>query len=321
LKHLWIERPERSVRTGFAVNRLDRLSERRDDGAFIDELRCSEGARSLVFAGEVPVLKRRGDAFEPLFTFAEVDGLGIAAEQVFLGHDSTRPFFATLLETQTPEPAQGHRDIVMIDLRSVAMQGLVTPDVLGAFGQAKSLLYWHSRHRFCSNCGAPNRMVAAGWRRVCDVCEAQHFPRTDPVVIMLVVSGNDCLLGRQPGFPAGMYSCLAGFVEAGETCEDAVRREVFEEAGIATGRIAYVASQPWPFPASLMIGCFAEALARELSIDTRELDDARWFSQDEVRLMLARAHPAGVVTPPKLAIAHLLLQEWIAGEIGLNPPR
>ena len=136
---------------------------------------------------------------------------------------------------------------------------------------------WHARHRFCANCGAPSRILAGGWRRGCDVCGAQHFPRTDPVVIMLVVDGDACLFGRGAAFAPKMYSCLAGFMEPGETVEDAVRREVAEEVGVGVGRVDYLASQPWPFPNSLMIGCIAEALTRELSLDDRELEDARWF--------------------------------------------
>jgi NAD+ diphosphatase len=315
LKHLLIDRPERSARIGFAANRLNRLSDRRDDPAFIDLLRRSEDARSLVLASEVPILKFTGDEYEALFTFAEVKALGSPREEAFLGQDGNCPLFATLIEDEAPENAQGRDDIVKLDLRSIATQGLLAPGLLGALAQAKSVMHWHSRHRFCSNCGAPSRVTAAGWRRTCDVCKAHHFPRTDPVVIMMVVDGDNCLLGRPLGSPANMYTCLAGFIEAGETCEDAVRREIYEETGIIAGRVDYVASQPWPFPASLMIGCVAQAESRAVAIDRRELEDARWFNREEVALMLAKAHPAGLISPPRLAIANHLIEAWTLREI------
>ena len=175
---------------------------------------------------------------------------------------------------------------------------------------AKALMHWHARHRFCSNCGAPTEVAVAGWRRDCPVCKAMHFPRTDPVVIMLAVDGDACLLGRQPRFPKGMYSALAGFVEPGETIEAAVRREIREEAGVACGAVQYFASQPWPFPASLMIGCFAEAESRSLEVDRVELEDARWFSRDEAIALLERRHPDGLTAPTPMAIAHHLLKRW-----------
>jgi NAD+ diphosphatase len=190
---------------------------------------------------------------------------------------------------------------------------LLPPEELGPLGEAKSLLYWHQRHRFCSACGAPSRMAAGGWRRECDACAAQHFPRTDPVVIMLAVRGDACLLGRQARFVPGMYSCLAGFVEPGETIEEAVRRETREEAGIGIGRVDYLCSQPWPFPSSLMIGCLAEALDEALAIDRQELEDARWFGRTEAALILAGKHPDGLICPPPIAIAHHLLGAFVTG--------
>lgn len=315
------------MRTGFANNRLDRLAERRDDAPFIAALKQSQTARSFVFAGDTPILKGLANHYDPLFSFAEIEALGTARETAFLGsaaflgnatflgNDGERAIFATLVESEAPENGQGRDDLAMLDLRSIASQGLLPADLLGALAQAKSLMHWHSRHRFCSNCGAPSTATAAGWRRTCPTCKAQHFPRTDPVVIMIVVNGGHCLLGRQPGFPPGMFSCLAGFVEGGETCEDAVRRETREEAGIIVGRVDYIASQPWPFPASLMIGCVAEAQTHEIVIDGKEIEDARWFSREEAGLMLARAHPEGLTCPPKLAIANLLIESWVLGEI------
>jgi NAD+ diphosphatase len=155
-------------------------------------------------------------------------------------------------------------------------------------------------------------MKIGGYRRDCPACGAQHFPRTDPVAIMLTVHGDRCLLGRQRRFLPGMYSCLAGFIEPGETIEDAVRRETREESGILVGRVDYRASQPWPFPASLMIGCVAEALTTEITRDDEELEDCRWFDRDEVRRMFAGDHPDGLLPPNRIAIAHHLLRGFIA---------
>jgi NAD+ diphosphatase len=157
-------------------------------------------------------------------------------------------------------------------------------------------------------------MKEGGWKRECPSCKAEHFPRTDPVVIMLVASGDKCLLGRQKHFPPGMYSCLAGFVEAAETIEDAVRREILEESGIRCVDVRYYMTQPWPYPSSLMIGCSARALNEDIVVDHTELEDARWFDRDEARLMLARTHPDGLAGPHPFAIAHHLLGRWVHGK-------
>jgi NAD+ diphosphatase len=311
---------ERSALTGFAINRLDRMAERRDEADLISSLAADSAARTVVFAGDVPILKQDGPAFDPLFTLAEAAALGREREVAFLGRvnepGAEHGVFARLVETDLSEATLSAAQLAAIDLRTLAMRGLLPPETLGILAQAKSLLYWHARHRFCSNCGVPTKPVSAGWRRDCGACGTQHFPRTDPVVIMLVVQGEQCLLGRQEKFPPGMYSCLAGFVEGGETLENAVRREVLEEAGLTTGRVSYVASQPWPFPSSLMIGCCAEATSSAVTIDRKELEDARWFSRSEVEMMFAKTHPDGLFCPPKLAIANLLLWSWARGEIG-----
>jgi len=307
-------RSDRSALTGFAINPLDRQSDRREHADFIAALRAAETTRHLVLASDIPVLKRVGDGHDPLFTEAELAALGSAAETAYLGSHDGVALFATVIEDEAPEPAQARDDLVKIDLRSVATQGLVTAEILGAFGQAKSLMYWHARHRYCPNCGTLTSVTCSGWRRECDNCASHHFPRVDPVVIMLVTRGDTCLLGRQARFPQGMYSCLPGFVEPGETLEDAVRREVKEEAGIAVGRVDYLACQPWPFPASLMVGCTAVALDADLTVDSGELEHARWFSRDEVAGMLRKAHPDGLTCPPKLAIANTLMAAWVFDE-------
>jgi NAD+ diphosphatase len=179
------------------------------------------------------------------------------------------------------------------------------------FAAALSLARWHVRHRFCANCGHSSDIVRGGWSRRCPQCSAEHFPRVDPVVIMLAEHEDNVLLGRQPHYPAGRYSALAGFVEVGESIEDAVAREVKEEAGIDVRDVRYVASQPWPFPSSLMIACRAQALGTDLTIDTMELEDARWFSRDEVQAAISGEEGAAFQPPPRTAIARTLLEEWL----------
>ncbi|CUH75264.1 NAD(+) diphosphatase [Tropicibacter naphthalenivorans] len=179
---------------------------------------------------------------------------------------------------------------------------------------AKGIFGWHATHGFCAKCGAASEVHQAGWERICPDCGAHHFPRTDPVVIMLITHGNRCLIGRSPGWPEGMYSCLAGFVEPGETIEAAVRREVFEEAGIKVGAVRYLASQPWVFPSSLMFGCHGEALSDAIQIDPNELEDAIWVTREEVADAYAGNRP-GLLPARKGAIAHFLLRNWLADRL------
>jgi NAD+ diphosphatase len=178
---------------------------------------------------------------------------------------------------------------------------------------AKSIVTWHQRHGYCANCGTRTAMKEGGWKRDCPNCRTEHFPRTDPVVIMLVTSEEKVLLGRQKQFPPGMYSCLAGFVEVAETIEDAVRREIFEESGIRCTDVDYYMTQPWPYPSSLMIGCTARAINEDIVVDRAELEDARWFNRTEATLMLKRQHPDGLAGPHPFAIAHHLLGSWVHG--------
>ena len=179
---------------------------------------------------------------------------------------------------------------------------------------AKAVMGWHLSHRFCARCGEQSALAMGGWQRDCAACGGHHFPRTDPVVIMLITHGNSVLVGRSPGWPEGMYSLLAGFVEPGETIEAAVRREVFEEAGVRVGAVSYLASQPWPFPASLMLGCAGEALGKELTIDPVEIEDAMWVTREDMALAFSGAHPK-ILPARKGAIAHFLLEAWLADRL------
>ena len=302
-------------RLGYTSSRIERAAERRPDAAALAALLHDSSAATYVVGGDLIIMKKGSPVNEPLFTPAEAHALSPATETIFLGTLDGAPRFGHGIAAQAAEALKSRDGLHVTDLRSVAVQGLVAADHLPPIAEAKAVLHWHARHRFCPNCGAGTRLVSGGWRRDCPQCKAEHFPRTDPVVIMLASDGERCLLGRSPRFVPTMWSCLAGFVEPGESIEDAVHRETLEEAGITCGRVIYFASQPWPFPTSLMIGCHAEALTRDIVVDREELEDARWFSKDEVEAMLMRRHPQGLTTPPPVAIAHHIIRAWVEDEI------
>jgi NAD+ diphosphatase len=302
-------------RLGYTGSRVDRAAERRGD---IVALEQDGHCRFYAIGSETVVLKNAAAGLDPLFTLAETRDFAGVAEKVFLGRVDGAPRFAIALDAAAIAVLQAREDVTVTDLRSIAVRGLLDTDHLPPLAEGKALLGWHARHRFCPNCGAPTQPVEAGWRRDCANCVTQHFPRTDPVAIMLAIDGERCLLGRSHRFQAGAWSCLAGFIEPGETIEDAVRRELHEEAGIVCGRVDYFASQPWPFPSSLMIGCHAQALTREITIDRTELADARWFEREEVALMLARAHPEEFTTPQPVAIAYHILRAWLEDGVAFD---
>jgi NAD+ diphosphatase len=311
---------------GYAVDWVDRGSYLREDPIKVSALRARDDARALLIARDMPVLRNSETGLDSLLPTSEIEALGGAQVEALLGlTPNGAPIFAVLLRDGAVEMRSdssdgfldrrilvvpGRDDLKLIDLRSIAIGGLVAQDQAAMLAAAKALMHWHARHRFCSNCGTPTEVAVAGWRRDCPVCKAIHFPRTDPVVIMLAVDGDACLLGRQRRFPKGMYSALAGFVEPGETIEAAVRREIREEAAVICRAVQYFASQPWPFPASLMIACFAEAESRSLEVDCVELEDARWFSRDETIALIERRHPDRLTAPTPMAIAHHLLKRW-----------
>ena len=257
------------------------------------------------------LLKCDDQKFDPLFSSAEANTFGRARETVFLGLLGEDARFARSLSSASVESLGARPDLKVLDLRSIAVQGAVATEHLPPLAEAKALLGWHLKHGFCANCGAATTPTQAGWRRDCPSCKTEHFPRTDPVVIMLPIERERCVLGRSPRFPETMWSCLAGFTEPGESIEEAVRREIHEEVGILCARVKYFASQPWPFPSSLMIGCHAEAISDRITIDQNEIEEARWFDREELQLMLALKHPQGLTTPPPIAIAHHIIRDFV----------
>ena len=229
------------------------------------------------------------------------------AELVLLGLQDGRAHVAAI----TGEPARG---AAMNFPRLMAMLATLAPGEAATWGAARSVLDWHARHRFCANCGSTTDVFRAGWGRKCPSCGTEHFPRVDPVVIMIAEHDGRALLGRQAAWPAGRYSALAGFLEPGESVEEAVAREIHEEAGVRVGAVRYVASQPWPFPSQLMIACVADAEDDALTIDGAELEDAIWVPRDDVRRVLAGGEPGPFIAPPPHAIAHTLLTRWASEE-------
>lgn len=279
------------VTHAFAGGKLDRRA----------ELRRSSAPRVIVkLAGDRAVLTEQADGGLKLALFSEEAG----PQAVHLGveEDGTQVMAETVSEEAVPD---GFR---LIDLRSLAMQGLIGTAELSLLAQARSLLFWHERHGFCANCGARTTLMDGGYRRDCAMCKAQHFPRTDPVVIMTVTGPEGVLLGRGHGFLPGVYSALAGFMEPGESIEEAALREIFEETGIRAQQVRYHSSQPWPFPSSLMIGCLARCDGGCIRIDASELENARWFERSELIAMLAGTHDGGLKVPRPAAIAYHLIR-------------
>jgi len=277
---------------GFSVNEIDRSANHRRDQAWVAAQLASPKAAVIDIAGD-----KVGIIAGHVRTRLPRDG----EELVFLGCDQDdQPFFGSRC-TNAEEDWR--------DLRSLAIEGAVSAAELGLLAQARSLINWHITHGFCANCGAATLMMDGGYRRHCDACGLDHFPRTDPVIIIVVRSSKGLLLGRQKVWAPGMYSALAGFMEPGETIENAARREVHEESAIRVGEVHYVMSQPWPFPSSLMIGLIGEADSDEITVDPVELETARWFERDELLLMHEERHPDGLKFPTRMAIAHHLILE------------
>jgi NAD+ diphosphatase len=310
----------------FGGSALDRAAEMRGDIPAIAAAIQDPGSRTIVLWRGKPLLAEdaagRGVARLPLthpilrdavhepILLGREDGAARFAHDIsgWVPEDDIRDVGAFIDTSEQRHPALP-RDHGFAELRSVMTLLSARDAELAA--TAKAILGWHDTHGFCARCGAPSDMTQSGWQRVCRACGGRHFPRTDPVVIMLITKGNKVLLGRSPAWPEGMYSCLAGFVEPGETIEAAVRREVWEESGVRVGDVQYLSSQPWPFPASLMFGCHGIALSDEIKIDPVEIEDALWVSREDVMDSLA-GRRAGLLPARKGAIAHFLLRNWLA---------
>jgi NAD+ diphosphatase len=312
----------------FGGSGLDRADILRADAEALAQARRDPASRAValwrgkpLFAGAARDRLARLPLAHPVLAVAEAplllgreDGVAVFAADVSAwepaeGAPETLNAFLDPSEQRHPELPSDH---VFVELR--ARMVTLSPREAELAATARALLGWHRSHRFCARCGAASAPDRGGWIRRCPSCGTSHFPRTDPVVIMLVTRGDRVLLGHSPGWPERMYSLLAGFVEPGETVEGAVRREVAEETGVRVGRVGYLASQPWPFPASLMLGCWGEALSEEISLDPVELDDALWIGRSELLEVFAGAHPR-IRAPRQGAIAGFLLRHWLADRL------
>ncbi|ARE39396.1 NADH pyrophosphatase [Rhodovulum sp. P5] len=310
----------------FGGGGLDRAAAQRVDDAALARLWQAPGTGVLLCWRGKPLVDAEGLGWLP---GSQPVVAPLQNRAIFLGRTAAGDArFAADLSHWQPEDAPENPDS-FLDISEQHHPGLpashvfaelrremtrLTPVEAECAATAKALLGWHRSHRFCARCGAESVMEQAGWQRRCPACGAHHFPRTDPVVIMLITRGNSVLLGRSPGWPDGMYSLLAGFVEPGETVEAAVRREVAEETGVAVGAVSYLSSQPWPFPASLMIGCHGTALSHEITPDPAEIEDALWLTREDVLAVFAGE--SSIMKPPRQgAIAGFLLRMWLADKL------
>ena len=309
--------PKLSAQTSF-----QRASEKRTDTAYLSAARDSADARVLaLFDLRVPILPSEDGSTARIrwLTFHAVGTIAKPVDTVFLGEsDNGAPLFgcnfSPLQLSKVPAIAEAMKPLV--DLRSLAVQGVLSEPELLLVSQVRSLMSWHAVNRCCSRCGGLTRFADGGWRKHCGACSLDAYPRMDPAVIMLITRGGRCLLGHEHRFPEKMYSTLAGYVEPGDDIEHAVRREIKEEAGIDVGEVRYIASQPWPFPHSLMIGCWGEALNDELILDKTEIADARWFTREEAAAMLEGRQPDGLFAPPSISMAHTLIKGFVEGALG-----
>jgi NAD+ diphosphatase len=304
----------------FGGSGLDRAAEMRGDS---DALAARDTARACVFWRGKILLDANDRVMRLPMTHAILQDR--SDDLIFLGRENEQLLFAADISRWLPEGFDPDAPISFLDdtrhVHRACIDGgfadirmsmtLLSARDAEVAATGKAVMEWHRSHGFCAKCGQKSEIKMGGWQRDCPACGTHHFPRTDPVVIMLITHGNAVLMGRSPGWPEGMYSLLAGFIEPGETIEAAVRREVFEEAGVRVGEVSYLASQPWPFPASLMFGCAGEAVSHEIKIDPVEIEDALWVTREEMADIFAGQHPK-IKPARKGAIAHFLLENWLA---------
>lgn len=314
----------------FGGSGLDRAAQLRSDPNALAKVQDDPAARMIVMWRGKPLMGGELGAQLVRLPLMHPIRHDCAADLTFLGLEESGAVFCADLSAWTPSEQDTTQVGAFVDpseqRHPACDETQVFRELRGCMAHinerdaeltamARALWSWHSTHGFCAKCGAKSVVVNAGWQRSCDACGGQHFPRTDPVVIMLVTYENSLLLGRSPGWPDGMYSLLAGFIEHGETIEAAVRREVFEETGITSAKVSYLASQPWPFPNSLMIGCHAQATSRELNVDKNELEDAIWVTREEVMQVMTGEHPS-IKPSRKGSIARFLMENWLADRLG-----
>jgi NAD+ diphosphatase len=302
----------------FAGSPLDRASEKRTDSNWVESKRRDPSSLILPMWRLEPFLLGSEKSEPPIQLGLIQPGIAdsLAADDavcIFLGLDGERAVFA-LDVSNADDPAHVGPLAGLGYFRDARVAGsIVSIKHSAIIAQAKAMIDWHQRHGFCPRCGTPTQIMDAGYRRLCGKCHAEHFPRVDPVVIMLATHGDACLVGRGKQFPPGMFSALAGFVEPGETIEEAVRRELMEEASVKVGEVTYYATQPWPFPSSLMIGCFAKAQSRDVKVDETELAEVRWLERSVARDLIEGKQVEGLRVPPPIAIAHHLIRTWALG--------
>ena len=310
----------------FGGSGLDRAGELRSDPEGLRAALADPAARAIVFWRGKPLMSTERPAGLIRLALDHAVLHDAVEAPILLGREDGGPVFAVDVSGWMPQgldesslggfldPSEQRHPalpdwMVFAELRRVMTW--LTPRDAELAASGKAVFGWHESHRFCAKCGEATAPARGGWQRNCPACKASHFPRTDPVVIMLITHGNSVLVGRSPGWPQGMYSLLAGFVEPGETLEAAVRREVFEEAGVRVGEVGYLASQPWPFPASLMFGCWGQATSSDITIDPVEIEDARWITREDM-MTISQGHHPEIMPARKGAIAHFLIERWLS---------
>lgn len=301
-----------------AEQTLDRMAEKRTDQEWLAGHLDTPESRFILFSDLSLAVDSNEDRTETSLRWYgahDVEKLGASLDNaIFLGCDENgcAIFAQALDEVQSASVPGGVNSLKpLVDLRSLAMQGALPPEDLSLAGMGRALAAWHESTQHCGRCGGRTRSRDAGWRRKCWACGQEYYPRLDPAVIVLITDGERCLLGHHKRYAHKFYSTLAGFVEPGEDFESCVRREMGEETGVQIGEVTYMASQPWPFPHLMMIGCWAEALTTELTLEEEELHDARWFTRDEIRQMMAGKHPEDITVPGPHSIAHALIRSFV----------